>query len=70
MSLDFPMTIRLREEEERALRELVQMEPLVAKTTMGTGLLLIGLRQVLRSADGFQQLLELLRQRQLQGGAA
>ncbi len=73
MALDFPLTIRLREDEEAAIRELVAREPLVAKTTMGMGLLLLGLAQVRKSRDGFQQLLELLRQRMLAsqaGGAA
>ncbi|MFP5248631.1 MAG: hypothetical protein ACLGP3_02245 [Acidobacteriota bacterium] len=61
--LDFPMTVRLREEEHRAVKELAAAEPLVAKTTMGMGLLLLGLEQVRSRRDGFQELLRLLRQR-------
>lgn len=61
--LDFPITVRLREEEHRAVKELAAAEPLVAKTTVGMGLLLLGLEQVRSHRDGFQELLRLLRQR-------
>lgn len=61
--LDFPITIRLREEEHRAVKELAAAEPLVAKTTVGMGLLLLGLEQVRTSPNGVQELLGLLRNR-------
>lgn len=62
--LDFPMTIRLREEEANAIKELAAEEPLVAKTTVAMGLTLLGLEQVRSSEDGVKRLLNLLRKRQ------
>lgn len=64
MAIDFPTTVRLREDEQQAVLDLVALEPLVAKTTVCTGLILVGLDQVRASRDGFQQLLNLLRKRQ------
>lgn len=61
--LDFPMTIRLREEEIREVKALAAAEPLVARATVGIGLLLIGLEEVRTSREGVQRVLSVLRDR-------
>lgn len=63
MSLEFPICLRLREDEDRALRELVKKEPLLERATIGTGLMLMGLNEVRKSGDAFQGLLQILRRR-------
>jgi len=70
MSLDFKVHPRLKESEEQAVRELQRELPFLKRTTLVTGLILMGL-SVVRADGGAQRLLSLLGLRmQAEGGAA
>lgn len=66
MALDFPTTLKLREEEHRVVLELVEREPLLSRAEAVIGVFIMGAR-IAREGDGFQELLRILRQRR-QGG--
>jgi len=70
MSLDFLVHPRLKESEEKAVREVQAQVPFLRRTTVVTGLILLGL-SVARSEGGAQRLLRLLGMRMhAEGGAA
>ncbi len=69
MSLDFPVHPRLKEAEELELRELQKQLPFLTRTTLVTGLILMGL-SVLREPGGAQRMLSLLGLRMQAGAAA
>lgn len=70
MSLDFPVHPRLKEPEELAIRDLQKQVPFLRRTTIVTGLILLGL-SVARGEGGTQRLLSLLGLRvQADGSAA
>lgn len=62
MALDFPTTVKLREEEHRAVLRLIGREPLLSRAEAAIGALIIGLR-IVEGPDGFQELLGVLRAR-------
>ncbi len=71
MALDFPVHPRLKEPEEKAVRELIKQEPLLSRTTLVTGLILLAIQTITDQPNAFQRLLDLLRVRmQAEGGAA
>jgi len=62
MALDFPTTLKLREEEHRAVMALVEREPLLSRAEAVTGAFVMGARIALQP-EGFQELLGILRLR-------
>lgn len=62
MSIDFPVHPRLKEREERQLRELQLKLPFLKRTTLVTALILMGLK-VAHGEGGAQRLLSMLGER-------
>ena len=62
MALDFPTTLKLREEEHRAVMALVAQEPLLSRAEAVIGAFVMGARIALQP-DGFPELLGILRSR-------
>lgn len=69
MAADFPVSPRLSEEEDAALRALVEREPLLTRTRVAHGLILLGLEVIEASGDGFERFLRVLRLRKQPGYA-
>lgn len=67
MALDFPTTLKLREEEHAAVMALIQREPLLSRAEVVIGAFVIGVRIAL-DPDGFPEFLGVLRKRR-QGDA-
>ncbi len=61
--LDFPTTIRLGPDEKAAVDDLIRREPLVTRSRVMFGLVIIGLNHVRTAPNGFKELLDLLRVR-------